>query len=223
MRRRMDVVIAGVPKSGTSMLCNAMTVPGRAVVLYEPIRGRFRMERLRDGRQPGLPGPEYPRLGPQAREMGGQRGFRRLYTQGGRMGARARGPAGGDLRHVALWTYETNQRIPWDLDYRRQRLLASAEAVMELPGRTLPTGSRSPLQGIRREPRVSRSRSAKGELAHAGRRRRTWTVHLARAASRGRPSQRLDHGQLGRVPAFAPGARGGAIRPRRGVLLCVIQ
>ena len=47
MGRRMDVVLAGVPKSGTSMLCNAMTVARQAVVLYEPTRSRFRMERLR--------------------------------------------------------------------------------------------------------------------------------------------------------------------------------
>ena len=31
-----------------------------------------------------------------------------------------------------LSTYETNQRIPWDLNYRRQRLLDTAQAVMEL-------------------------------------------------------------------------------------------
>ena len=37
-----------------------------------------------------------------------------------------------DLRQVALSTYETNQLIPWDLNYRRQRLLDTAQAVMEL-------------------------------------------------------------------------------------------
>ena len=132
MRRRMDVVIAGVPKSGTSMLCNAMTVPGRAVVLYEPTAVGSGWSDSGAGRQPGLSGPEYPRLGPQAREMGGQRGFRRLIRKAVEWGPEHVVLLVRDLRHVALSTYETNQRIPWDLDYRRQRLLASAEAVMEL-------------------------------------------------------------------------------------------
>ena len=39
MGERMNVAVVGVPKSGTSMLCNALTLPGEAVILYEPWAG----------------------------------------------------------------------------------------------------------------------------------------------------------------------------------------
>jgi hypothetical protein len=133
MRRRLDVVLAGVPKSGTTMLCNAMTVAGRAVVLYEPTRGGFRAERLRT---------QAASLGYHGRNILGwareheKWGVKEVLAEPIRK-AVAWGPEHlvllvRDLRQVALSTYETNQRIPWDLNYRRQRLLDTAQAVMEL-------------------------------------------------------------------------------------------
>ena len=61
-----------------------------------------------------------------------------------------------DIRHVALSTYETNQRIPWDLNYRRRRLIESARAVMEIRrhvSRRKPYGVS--LREVRRERRIS--------------------------------------------------------------------
>jgi hypothetical protein len=131
----MDVLLAGVPKSGTSMLCNAMTVAGQAVVLYEPIRSRFRMERLRT--QAGS-------LGYHGRNI---LGWARRHKKWGVKEVLADSVRTAvawepehvvllvrDIRHVALSTYETNQRIPWDLEYRRRRLIDTALAVMELRG-----------------------------------------------------------------------------------------
>jgi hypothetical protein len=131
--RRPDLVLAGVPKSGTSMLCNAMTVAGRTVVLYEPICGRFRMERLRT---------QAASLGYQGRNiLGWARGHEKWGVKEVRADSIRTAVAWGpghvvllvrNIRHVALSTYETNQRIPWDLDHRRQRLIDSAEAVLEV-------------------------------------------------------------------------------------------
>jgi hypothetical protein len=129
----MDLLLAGVPKSGTSMLCNAMTVAGRTVVLYEPIRSRFRMERLRT---------QAASLGYQGRNIlrwarGHEKwGVKEVLADSIRA-ALAWGPGHvvllvRDIRHVALSTYETNQRIPWDLEYRRRRLIDTAEVVLEL-------------------------------------------------------------------------------------------
>jgi hypothetical protein len=133
MRRRLDVVLAGVPKSGTSMLCNAMTVAGRSVVLYEPTRGGFRAERLCN---------QAASLGYHGRNILGwarkheKWGVKEVVADPIRQ-AIAWGPDHvvllvRDLRHVALSTFETNQRIPWDLDHRRHRLLETARAMMEL-------------------------------------------------------------------------------------------
>jgi hypothetical protein len=132
-RHRPDVVLAGVPKSGTSMLCNAMTVAGRSVVLYEPTRDGFRAERLR---------AQAASLGFHGRNI---LGWAREHEKWGVKEVLADPIHKAvlwapehvillvrDLRHVALSTFETNQRIPWDLDYRRHRLLDAAEAVMEL-------------------------------------------------------------------------------------------
>jgi hypothetical protein len=133
MGRRPDVVLAGVPKSGTSMLCNAMTVAGRTVVLYEPTRGRFRAERLQ---------AQAASLGYHGHNI---LGWARKHEKWGVKEVLANpirkaldwGPERvvllvRDLRHVALSTFETNQRIPWDLDYRRRRLIDTARMVMEL-------------------------------------------------------------------------------------------
>jgi hypothetical protein len=133
MRRRLNVVVAGIPKSGTSMLCNAMTVPGRAVVLYEPIRGRFRAERLRtQARSLGFDGRNI--LGWARRHE--RWGVKEVLADSIRRAVEWRPDhvvlLVRDIRHVALSTYETNQRIPWDLDYRRERLIATAATVMEL-------------------------------------------------------------------------------------------
>jgi hypothetical protein len=133
MGRPMDVAVVGVPKSGTSMLCNAMTEPGRAVVLYEPVSDGFRSERLR--RQAAS-------LGFHGRNI---LGWARAHPKWGVKEVLAdciRKVAAWrpehlilmvrDLRHVALSTYETNWRIPWDLEVRRHRLLETADLVMEL-------------------------------------------------------------------------------------------
>jgi hypothetical protein len=133
MGRRMNVAIAGVPKSGTSMLCNAMTVAGRSVVLYEPIRSRFRMERLRA--QAGSLGYYGHNILGWARKHE-KWGVKEVQADSIRTAVRW-GPEHvillvRDLYHVALSTYETNQRLPMDLDYRRRRLINTAETVMEL-------------------------------------------------------------------------------------------
>jgi hypothetical protein len=133
MGRLMDVAVVGIPKSGTSMLCNAMTAAGRAVVLYEPISDSFRSGRLR---------AQAASLGFEGRNV---LGWARRHEKWGVKEVLAEcirkalgwGPAHvilmvRDLRHVALSTYETNQRIPWDLDLRRQRLIETAREVMEV-------------------------------------------------------------------------------------------
>jgi hypothetical protein len=139
MGRRPDVVLAGVPKSGTSMLCNAMTVAGQTVVLYEPTRGGFRADRVRI--QAGSLGYHGHNILGWARKHS-KWGVKEVLADSIRQAVRWRPEHVvlliRDLRHVALSTYETNQRIPWDLDYRRQRLLATAEALLELT-QTLPT------------------------------------------------------------------------------------
>jgi hypothetical protein len=139
MGRRPDVVLVGVPKSGTSMLCNAMTVAGRSVVLYEPTPDGFRAERLRT---------QAASLGYHGRNI---LGWARKHEKWGVKEVLADPIRKAvewepghvvllvrDLRHVALSTFETNQRIRWDLNYRRQRLLDTALAVMELR-RTYPS------------------------------------------------------------------------------------
>ena len=133
MGRRMDVVLAGVPKSGTSMLCNAMTVAGRTIVLYEAVDSVFRAERLR---------MQAASLGFHGRNIVG---WARKFEKWGVKEVHARtikkaiewGPEHvvllvRDLYHVALSTYETNQRLPTDLSYRRRRLIKTAETVMDL-------------------------------------------------------------------------------------------
>jgi hypothetical protein len=132
-RHRIDLVLAGVPKSGTSMLCNAMTVAGRAVVLYEPICGRFRMERLRaQAASLGYHGHNILRWASGHEKWG----IKEVLPDSIRT-AVGWGPEHvvvlvRDIRHVALSTYETNERLPWDLEYRRRRLIDSAAVVMEL-------------------------------------------------------------------------------------------
>ncbi len=134
MGRRPDIVLVGVPKSGTSMLCNAMTVASRSVVLYEPTRSGFRAERLRT---------QAASLGYHGRNIVG---WARTHEKWGVKEVLADSIKKAiewrpdrvvllvrDLRHVALSTYETNQWIPWDLDSRRRRLLDTALAVMDLP------------------------------------------------------------------------------------------
>jgi hypothetical protein len=127
----MSVAVVGMPKSGTSMLCNAMTEPGRAVVLYEPASDRFRSERLR---------AQAASLGFEGRNVLGWArrhqywGVKEVLADGIRT-AIGWGPAQvillvRDLRHVALSTHETNRRIPWDLEHRRNRLVESAREVL---------------------------------------------------------------------------------------------
>jgi hypothetical protein len=115
------------------MLCNAMTVPGRSVVLYEPIRSRFRAERLRtQARSLGFDGRNI--LGWARRHE--RWGVKEVLADSIRRAVEWRPDhvvlLVRDIRHVALSTFETNQRIPWDLDYRRERLIATAATVMEL-------------------------------------------------------------------------------------------
>jgi hypothetical protein len=138
MTRRMNVVVAGVPKSGTSMLCNAMTVAGRTVVLYEPIHGAFRAKRLRTQvASLGYHGRNVLRWASEHEKWGVKEVLADAIRKAVEWGPEHVVLLVRDIRHVALSTYETNQRLPWDLEYRRTRLIATAGAIMELR-RTLP-------------------------------------------------------------------------------------
>jgi hypothetical protein len=117
------------------MLCNAMTVTGRSIILYEATRGQFRTERLR-AQAASLGYHGHNVLG-WAREHE-KWGVKEVLTDSIRIALRWEPERlvllVRNLRHVALSTYETNQRIPWDLDYRRGRLLDTARTVIELAG-----------------------------------------------------------------------------------------
>lgn len=140
MNRPMDVAVIGVPKSGTTMLCNAMTVPARAVVLYEPFTVGFTGARLR--RQVASLGCRdddvvgwargHDRWGVKEVLAEGIRGV--LDLQPGRVLLLVR-----DLRHVALSVLETNRRIPWDLAIRRRRVVESARVLVDVQ-RSWPRG-----------------------------------------------------------------------------------
>ena len=134
MRRRLDVVLAGVPEVGDddAVQRDDRRRAGRRVVRADSRRVP-RAERLRT---------QAASLGYHGRNILGwartheKWGVKEVLAEPIRM-AVAWEPEHlvllvRDLRQVALSTYETNQRIPWDLDYRRQRLLDTAQAVMEL-------------------------------------------------------------------------------------------
>jgi hypothetical protein len=134
MGRRMDVAIVGVPKSGTSMLCNAMTdAAGRAVVLYEPVSDAFRSERLRlQAASLGFHGRNVLRWARRHEKWGVKEVLADCIRKVARWGPAHLILMVRDLRHVALSTYETNRRLPWDLERRRRRLIESAGVLMEL-------------------------------------------------------------------------------------------
>lgn len=128
----MNLAVVGVPKSGTSMLCNALTHPGETVVLYEPW-ATFDSHHVKgQAASLGYHGDDILGWAQSHRRWG----VKEVKVENIRP-TLARDPEilvllVRNLRHAALSMRETHQRLGTDLDLRRSWIEASAALVLEL-------------------------------------------------------------------------------------------
>jgi len=132
MGDRMDIALVGVPKSGTSMLCNALTIPGEAVVLYEPWADFDSPFVRRQAESLGYDGPDilawarsHPRWG--VKEVKAHNIRAALERDPGILLLLLR-----NLGHSALSMFETQRRlgVPWEV--RRGWMEESARLIVQL-------------------------------------------------------------------------------------------
>lgn len=128
----MDIALVGVPKSGTSMLCNALTLPGEAVVLYEPWAGFDSPFVRRQAESLGYQGEDvlgwarsHPRWG--VKEVKAPNIRAALEHDPGILVLLVR-----DLVHAALSMYETQRRLGVAWETRRSWMEESARLIVQL-------------------------------------------------------------------------------------------
>jgi hypothetical protein len=141
-RNPMRILIAGAPRSGTSMLANLMTSPSETLILYEPNLGRPVPSRLVQSqlRELGLPVPGTTRalLGWLDREVA-RWGAKEVTAEWidwtyDRFKPETVLLVVRDVRHAAISMYDRASEVPpgMELSFRESWLIQAAQAVVEL-------------------------------------------------------------------------------------------